>query len=88
VVTLLLLVFVVLGTFMDSYAIMIITVPIATPLITGYDIIWWGVLTLFVVEIGDISPPFGLTMYVLKGIDNVPIATNGRKTGASLSSDW
>jgi tripartite ATP-independent transporter DctM subunit len=77
VVTLLLLVFIVLGTFMDSYAIMIITVPIVTPLITGvgYDIIWWGVLNLFVVEIGGISPPFGLTMYVLKGIDNVPIAT-------------
>jgi tripartite ATP-independent transporter DctM subunit len=76
VVFLLLIVFVVLGTFMDSYAIMIITVPIVTPLVTGvgYDIIWWGVLNLFVVEIGGISPPFGLTMYVLKGIQDVPMA--------------
>ncbi len=77
VVALLLAAFVVLGTFMDSYAIMIITVPIVTPLVTGvgYDIIWWGVLMLFVVEIGGISPPFGLTMYVLKAIDNIPVAT-------------
>jgi TRAP-type C4-dicarboxylate transport system permease large subunit len=61
---------------MDSYAIMIITVPIVTPLVTGvgYDMIWWGVLNLFVVEIGGISPPFGLTMYVLKGIQDVPMA--------------
>ena len=51
--------------------------PIVTPLVTGvgYDLIWWGVLTLFVVEIGGISPPFGLTMFVLKSIDDVPITT-------------
>jgi C4-dicarboxylate transporter, DctM subunit len=77
IVSLLLVAFLVLGTFMDSYAIMIITVPVVTPLVTGagYDIIWWGVLNLFIVEIGGISPPFGLTMYVLKAIDDVPMAT-------------
>jgi tripartite ATP-independent transporter DctM subunit len=77
VVALLLAAFVVFGTFMDSYAIMIVTVPIVTGLITGfgYDIIWWGILNLFVVEIGGISPPFGLTMYVLKNMADVPIAT-------------
>ena len=77
VIALLLAVFLVLGTFMDSWAILIITVPIVTPLITGagYDIIWWGVLNLFVVEIGAISPPFGLTMFVLKSIEDVPMAT-------------
>ena len=76
VVGLLLVAFVVFGTFMDSYAIMIVTVPIVTGLITGlgYDIIWWGILNLFVVEIGGISPPFGLTMYVLKNMADVPIA--------------
>ena len=74
-VSLLLFLFVVFGTFMDSYTIMIVTVPIVTGLITGvgYDIVWWGVLNLFVVEIGGISPPFGLTMYVLKDMANVPI---------------
>ncbi len=77
VVALLLVVFLVLGTFMDSGTIMIVTIPIVTPLVTGvgYDIIWWGILNLFVVEIGGISPPFGLTMYVLKGFQDVPMAT-------------
>lgn len=77
VVALLLVVFLVLGTFMDSGTIMIVTIPIVTPLVTGvgYDIIWWGILNLFVVEIGGISPPFGLTMYVLKGFQNVSMAT-------------
>jgi tripartite ATP-independent transporter DctM subunit len=76
-VSLLLVIFLVLGTFMDAYAIMIITIPIVTPLITGvgYEIVWWGVLNLFVVEIGGISPPFGLTMFVLKSVENVSMAT-------------
>ncbi len=75
-VALLLITFLILGTFMDSYTVLIITIPIVTPLVTGvgYDLVWWGVLNLFVVEIGGISPPFGLTMYVLKSIDNVPIS--------------
>jgi C4-dicarboxylate transporter DctM subunit len=74
---LLLAVFIVLGTFMDSYAVMIATIPIVTPLVTkaGYDLIWWGVINLFVIEIGNISPPFGLNMFVLKSIDDTPLAT-------------
>jgi C4-dicarboxylate transporter DctM subunit len=76
-IALLILVFIVLGTFMDSYAVMITTVPIVTPLVlgAGYDIVWWGVINLFVVEIGGISPPFGLNMFVLKSIEDVPMST-------------
>jgi len=76
-IMLLIIVFIVLGTFMDSYAVMITTVPIVTPLVTGagYDLVWWGVINLFVVEIGGISPPFGLNMFVLKSIEDVPMAT-------------
>ncbi|MGE0037993.1 MAG: TRAP transporter large permease subunit [Xanthobacteraceae bacterium] len=76
VVALLLVVFLVLGTFMDSYAIMIITIPIVTPLIisAGYDLVWWGILNLFVIEIGGISPPFGLTMFVLKSVGDAPMS--------------
>ncbi len=59
-----------LGTVMESFAVMIITVPIITPLVIsmGYDIIWWGVVMLCVVETGLIHPPFGLNVIVLKGI--------------------
>ena len=54
---------------------MIITIPIVTPLVlaAGYDIVWWGVINLFVIEIGAISPPFGLNMFVLKTIGDVPL---------------
>ncbi len=75
VIVLLLAVFMALGTFMESYTIMIISVPIVTPLITamGYDIIWWGILMLCVVETGAITPPFGLNMFVAKNIADVPM---------------
>ena len=74
-ITIILFTFVGLGTFMDSYAVMIITIPIVTPLVlaAGYDIVWWGVINLFVIEIGAISPPFGLNMFVLKTIGDVPL---------------
>lgn len=77
VISLLLVVFLVLGTFMDSYTIMIVTVPVVTGLILkmGYDIVWWGVLNLFVVEIGGLSPPFGITLYLLKDMAKVSIGT-------------
>ncbi len=76
-IAVLVLVFLVLGTFMDSYAVMIATIPIVTPLVldAGYDLIWWGIINLFVIEIGGISPPFGLNMFVLKSIQNVPMST-------------
>ena len=58
------------GTVMESFAVLIITVPIITPLILsmGYDIIWWGIVMLCVVETGMIHPPFGINVFVLKGI--------------------
>jgi tripartite ATP-independent transporter DctM subunit len=76
IIAFLLIVFLALGTFMDSWTIMIVTVPIVTPLITGmgYDLVWWGILMLCVVETGSITPPFGLNMFVLKNIGNVSMA--------------
>ena len=59
-----------LGTVMEAFAVMIITVPIITPLIVslGYPVIWWGIIMLCVVETGMIHPPFGLNVFVLKSI--------------------
>ncbi|MGE3936282.1 MAG: TRAP transporter large permease subunit [Rhodospirillaceae bacterium] len=76
VVALLLAIYIVLGTFMESYTIMIISVPIVTPLILAmdYDILWWGILMLCVVETGAITPPFGLNMFVAKNLAGVPMS--------------
>lgn len=67
----LILVYLLLGSVMDSFAVMIITVPVITPIVLamGYDILFWGVLMLMVVEIGMISPPFGMNLFILKSID-------------------
>ena len=63
---------------MESFAVMVITVPIVTPLvlIMGYDILWWGIINICVVETGLIHPPLGLNVFVLKSIQpDVPMWT-------------
>lgn len=71
IVLMIALMYLLLGTVMDSAAIMIIAVPVLLPLITqlGLDPIWWAILTICLVEIGLISPPFGLNLFVMKSID-------------------
>ncbi len=67
-----------LGSLMESYAVMLITVPIITPIILGmgYDLAWWGVIMLCVVETGLIHPPLGLNVFVLKSLaPDVPMWT-------------
>lgn len=66
---LIILFYIVLGCFMDSLAIILITVPIFFPTIThlGFDPIWFGVIVVVVTELGLITPPFGLNVFVIKG---------------------
>ncbi len=61
------LLLIVLGMFLESVSIMLIVVPIALPtaLLLGGDPIWFGILTVIAVEIGLLTPPFGLTCYVV-----------------------
>ena len=62
------IVFILLGCVMDCYAIMILTVPIIFPVIEAmqFDPIWFGVLMVIVLEMGLITPPVGLNVFVLK----------------------
>ncbi|MBN2123443.1 MAG: TRAP transporter large permease subunit, partial [Deltaproteobacteria bacterium] len=72
------LVYVALGCVMDCYAIMILTVPILFPVIEAlqFDPIWFGVLMVIVLEVGLITPPVGLNVFVLKGAaPDVPLTT-------------
>lgn len=61
-----------LGMFLDALAIILLTVPIMFPVITqlGYDPIWFGILLVMVVEIGLITPPYGMNVFVLKSVSN------------------
>jgi C4-dicarboxylate transporter DctM subunit len=57
-----------MGCFIDSISIMLILLPIAVPVAqaAGFDMIWFGVLTVVAVEIGLLTPPFGLSVYTIK----------------------
>ncbi len=59
-----------LGMFLDSLAIILLTVPIMYPIILqlGYDPIWFGILLVMVIEIGLITPPYGMNVFVLKSV--------------------
>jgi tripartite ATP-independent transporter DctM subunit len=59
-----------LGCFMETVAIMMITIPIYMPVINafGYNTVWFGVLLLIALETGLITPPFGVTLFVMKGV--------------------
>jgi tripartite ATP-independent transporter DctM subunit len=65
-----LIVILILGCFMETVAIMMITIPIYMPVINTfhYNPIWFGVLMLIALETGLITPPFGVTLFVMKGV--------------------
>jgi TRAP-type C4-dicarboxylate transport system permease large subunit len=61
--------YIILGCFLDSVSMMIITLPIIYPLLTAMkiDLVWFGVIMTIYIEIASITPPFGITVYALKG---------------------
>ena len=66
------------GCFMDALALITLTVPIIYPviLVLGFDPIWFGVIIVLVTEMGVITPPVGVNVYVIKGIaEDVPLET-------------
>jgi hypothetical protein len=59
-----------LGCLMDPLSIMYITLPVFTPIINAlkFDPLWFGIIMMINLELGCITPPFGLNLYVMKGI--------------------
>jgi tripartite ATP-independent transporter DctM subunit len=59
---------IVLGCILDSVSIMVITLPFAIPVVKalGGDLIWFGVVAVVAIEIGLLTPPFGISVYVVK----------------------
>jgi tripartite ATP-independent transporter DctM subunit len=71
VVVMFLLIYIPMGMFMDTFSMLIITQPIMFPIVTqqlGFDPIWFGVLCIKMAEIGLMTPPVGLNVYVLSGV--------------------
>jgi tripartite ATP-independent transporter DctM subunit len=65
-----LLLYIFLGMFLEGFAMIVLTLPIVFPVILklGYDPIWFGVVMVVVMEMGLISPPVGINVFVVKGI--------------------
>jgi len=66
------------GFFMDSMALVVVTIPIFFPVVMklGFDPIWFGVIIVLVAEMGVITPPVGVNVFVIKGIaPDVPLET-------------
>lgn len=65
-----LLLFLVLGCLMDAFAMLLIIVPILFPVIVrlGFEPLWFAVLTVIMMEMGFITPPIGMNVFVLKGV--------------------
>lgn len=90
-IVILCIVYIVLGMFLDSISMMLLTLPVLLPILIEMDInlIWFGVIFVKVVEIGAITPPFGITVYVIKGVikDQVPLETIFKGVGWFLVID-
>ncbi|MFC5604707.1 TRAP transporter large permease [Sporosarcina koreensis] len=69
--------YLILGAFMDSLAMIVITIPIILPIINAMDmdLIWFGVIIVLVIELGLITPPVGMNCYVLKGVSDYSLET-------------
>jgi C4-dicarboxylate transporter, DctM subunit len=80
VLLLVIVILLVLGMFLDQIAILIITMPLVFPLMTGlgYDPIWLGVIVVKTAEIGLLTPPVGLNLFIVSATSKVPVSTVAR----------
>jgi len=78
VITIILIFYIILGCVLDAVAIILVTVPVFLPVVVamGYDSVWYGILMVVVVEIGLITPPVGLNIFVMRAqLPEIPLAT-------------
>ncbi|HMT18345.1 MAG TPA: TRAP transporter large permease subunit, partial [Ottowia sp.] len=68
--------------FLDGFSMIVMTLPIVLPIIktAGYDLIWFGIFVVVVVEMAQITPPVGFNLFVLQGMTKRDIAYIARVT--------
>lgn len=69
--------YIILGMFMDVMSAVVLTIPIIYPaaMSLGFDPIWFGVVTVIIIEMGLITPPVGMNVFVLSSVTDVPLRT-------------
>jgi tripartite ATP-independent transporter DctM subunit len=70
IITAMMLIYIVLGTVMEELTMVLLTIPLFFPIVTalGFDPVWFGVLIVMIVQIGLISPPVGMNLFVLNAL--------------------
>ncbi len=69
-------IYLVLGMFIESISMMLMTIPVTFPIIVslGLDPLWFGVFLVIMIELGLVTPPVGIVLFILRGVgDNVPL---------------
>src|SRR5690606_24328215 len=82
--------YIILGCVLDSVAIILVTVPVFLPVVLamGYDSVWYGILMVVVVEIGLITPPVGLNIFVMRAqLPDIDLVTMFRGIAPFLVAD-
>jgi TRAP-type C4-dicarboxylate transport system permease large subunit len=90
IIGVIIVIYLVLGCFMSTLAMMVLTVPIFFPVILslGFNPIWFGVIVTRMTEIAQITPPVGINVFVMRGIaKDVPMGTIFRGIVPFLYSD-
>lgn len=91
IVLCILLMYFVLGMFMDAIAMLVITVPVVFPIIQslGIDPVWFGIVTVLTVELGLITPPVGMNVFVIKAMaPHVALGEIFRGVSPFIASDF
>ena len=72
--------YLVLGCLLDGFSIVVMTLPIALPMVTqaGFDPIWFGIYLILMVEVSQITPPVGFNLFVIQGLTREPIMNIAR----------
>ena len=82
--------YLILGSIFETVSSMVITLPFILPLVKelGYDPIWWGIVLTMVIELGMITPPIGMNVFVIHGIArDIPLGTIFRGIGPFVMAD-
>jgi tripartite ATP-independent transporter DctM subunit len=68
-------VYILLGCLLDGFSIVLMTLPIALPMVTaaGFDPIWFGIYLILMVEVSQITPPVGFNLFVIQGLTDEPV---------------
>ena len=82
--------YILLGMFLDVFSCIIFTVPIFYPVIValGFDSIWYGVLMVRIIEIGLITPPVGMNAFLVSGVTGTPVGTIFRGSIPFIIADF